>query len=238
MVKWRYDEFFDLLEMPCTGFFFFPNSVFMIIFFILFYFFLLSSLSSSFIFFFLLPSWSHPAKMVYLPQVCWTRNGSHFHNTSHSDSLVAPGPAGERLQAAEAGHWLLFGLWYPFHSGKNALTLHLWAGLSSPKLLLGTALASPPASAFCVGSTRSSTAVSLSWRKKVADVVEARLQSHTQIRSDQVRSFFGSPALWLHRELCQRVPMAGWPLLSAGTVSIMLVWFAPCCRPDVGRTCV
>lgn len=207
MVKWRYDEFFDLLEMPCTGFgFFFPNSVFMIFFF-KFYFFLLSS---SF-FFFLLPSWSHPAKMVYLPQVCWTRNGSHFHNTSHSGSLIAPGPTGERLQAAEAGHWLLFGLWYPFHSGKNALTLHWWAGLSSLKLLLGTALASSPASTFCVGSTRSAAAVSLSWRKKVADVVEARLRSHTQIRSGQI-TFLGSPAPWLHGKLCQRVPIAGKPL--------------------------
>lgn len=33
-----------------------------------------------------------------------------------------------------------------------------------------------------------------------------------QIRSDEVRSFLGSPALRLHEELCQRVPMAGWPL--------------------------
>lgn len=208
MVKWRYDEFFDLLEMPCTGFFS-PYSVFMIFFFsfyFIFSFFLLP------FFFYLLPSWSHPAKMVYLPQVCWTRNGSHFHNTSHSDSLVAPGPAGERLQAAEAGHCLLFGLWYLFHSGKNALTLHWWAGLSSPKLLLGTALASPPASMFCIGSTLNFMAVSLSWRKKVADVVEARLWSHTQIRSGQVGSFLGSPAPWLHGELCQRVLMVGWPL--------------------------
>lgn len=208
MVKWRYDEFFDLLEMPCTGFFFpIACSWFFILFYFIFSFFLLT-----FFFFNLLPSWSHPAKMVYLPQVCWTRNGSHFHNTSHSDSLVAPGPTRERLQAAEAGHWLLFGLWYPFHSGKNALTLHWWAGLFSPKLLLGTALASPSASTFCVGSTRNSAAVSLSWRKKAADVVEARLWSHTQFRSDQVRSFLGSPAPWLYGELCQRVLMVGWPL--------------------------
>lgn len=146
------------------GFFFFPNSVFMIFYFILFF----PSFFFLIFFFYLLPSWSHPAKMVYLPQVCWTRNGSHFHNTSHSDSLVAPGPAGERLQAAEAGHCLLFGLWYLFHSGKNALTLHWWAGLSSPKLLLGTALASasPPTLMFCVGSTWNSMAVSLSWGKK------------------------------------------------------------------------
>lgn len=56
---------------------FFSNSVFMIFF--IFSFFL------SFLFF---PSWSHPAKMVYLPQVYWTKqNGSHFHNTSQRDSF-------------------------------------------------------------------------------------------------------------------------------------------------------
>lgn len=178
--------------------------------------------------------------MVYLPQVCWTRNGSHFHNTSHSDSLVAPGPARERLQAAEAGHWLLFGLWYPFHSGKNALTLHWWAGLFSPKLLLGTALASPPASTFCVGSTRNSAAVSLSWRKKAADVVEARLWSHTQFRSDQIRSDHSLAArpLGFMWGAVPEGPDGGVTSPSAGTVSIMLAWFAPCLSPGVGKTCV
>lgn len=181
--------------------------------------------------------------MVYLPQVCWTRNGSHFHNTSHSDSLVAPGPARERLQAAEAGHWLLFGLWYPFHSGKNALTLHWWAGLFSPKLLLGTALASPPASTFCVGSTRNSAAVSLSWRKKVADVVGSKTaESHAdQIRSDQIRS--GQIIPWQPCPVASQGavpegPDGGVTSPSAGTVSLMLAWFAPCHRPGVGRICV
>lgn len=60
-------------------------------------------------------------------------------------------------------------------------------------------------------------------------------------RSDQIRS--GQIIPW------QPCPMASWRAvpegpgggvtsLSAGTVSIMLVWFAPCHRPGVGRMCL
>lgn len=74
MVKWTYEDFFDYWKCPCTGFLFF---------------FLLWIACQWLIFFF----WSHPLKMVDLPQVYWTQNGSCSHNTSHftvfsSGSLV------------------------------------------------------------------------------------------------------------------------------------------------------
>lgn len=142
MVKWRYDEFFDLLEMPCTGFFFFPNSVFMI-FFILFYFPFIFFLS---FFFFFLPDHILQRWYTYLRFTGQDKNGSHFHNTSQRDSYFLPAgslsgavgasgsswglhfgqrsmvaPAASGRNCSKQGHWLPFGLRCPFHSGKNAL---------------------------------------------------------------------------------------------------------------------
>lgn len=41
-------------------------------------------------------------------------------------------------------------------------------------------------------------------------------------RSDQIRSFLGSPAPWLHGELCLRVLMVGWPL---GVLALWPSWW-------------
>ena len=139
MVKWRYDEFFDLLEMPCTVvFFFFLTSVFMIFFyFILFYF-----IFSSFLFFFFLPSFlitSCKDGILTSGLLDKTEMVPIFtipHNVTVWFLVGARAPAAPGRGHRQPGRWLPFGLRYPFHSGKNALTLRQrlrWSRSTFPK---------------------------------------------------------------------------------------------------------
>lgn len=90
LIYWKCPVQFFFSLIACSWLFFF----------ILFYFFLL--------FFFFLPSWSHPAKTVYLPQVYWTKQKwfpfSQYLTTWQFGFSLGPHSdrAGERLQAAGA----------------------------------------------------------------------------------------------------------------------------------------
>lgn len=98
---------------------FFPNSVFMIFFYFILFF------HSFFFFFSFLPDHILQRRYTYLRFTGQNRNGSYFHNTSQRTVWFFPGacaPAALGRGCRQPGRWLPFGLRYPSHSGKNALT--------------------------------------------------------------------------------------------------------------------
>lgn len=163
MVKWRYDEFFDLLEMPCTVFFF-PNSVFMIIFFYFILFF------PSFFFFssFLITSCKDGILTSGLLDK--TEMVPIFTIPHNVTVWFFPGPAlwprrGEVAGSRGTGSLSVFGILFIVEK-MHWLSAGGFAGADPcfPKPVVGTALfspPSPPALMFHVGSTCSSAMVSL-----------------------------------------------------------------------------
>lgn len=235
MVKWRYDEFFDLLEMPCTGFFFpIACSWFFILFYFIFSFFLLT-------FFFLisfLPD--HILQRWYTYLRFAGQEMVPIFTIPHTVTVWLPrGPPGRGCKQLRRGtvsflvsgilfivekmHWLSTG--EQVCSPQSCCWAQPWPHLPPRRSALGA-----PGilrRCLCPGG-----------KKQLMLLKQDCGATHSldQIRSGQIIPCQPGPlALW---GAVPEGPDGGVTSPSAGTVSIMLAWFAPCLSPGVGKTCV